>query len=157
VDETDDDLDPGVEDTDKAVPAGGEEALPDWARTQLTKARAEAQRYRKQVRRLELQTEFGSDVLEFVPDDLTLDKQKELAAKLQERFRAQEGSPAAETSAEPQVAPTPTELNLAAASQVDSPVGAVTKFYTPAEIQQIGLKNEAEALRLIAQGAMRRS
>lgn len=57
---------------------------------------------------------------------------------------------------EPPPEPVPDEVKQAAGSfhEAVTKVGAQTKVYTPEEIRQIGLKDEAEALRLIAEGAM---
>ena len=58
------------------------------SRAQFEKVQREARSLRTKLRRSEFAKEYGDEVVELVPESLTLKEQKELAGKLQERFAA---------------------------------------------------------------------
>lgn len=117
------------------------------------------QRGRQQAqRRFEALKTFGEDrpgladawVDKNPEGDLTPDAATEFAAA----FGVTLGSP---PPPEPAPEPISDEVKDAAGSfhEAVTTVQAAGKTYSPEEIRQIGLKDEAEALRLIAQGAMK--
>ena len=94
------------------------------ARGQYDKVVKEARSLRTKLRRTEFAKEFGDEVVELVPESLTLKEQKELAAKLKERFgataqtRTDEGTESSELEAVEQ--PTDQERRAAALAREGS-------------------------------------
>lgn len=105
MDEYEDNDSPESEETQEVATPQPTDQLPEWAQKELAKARKEAEKYRRELRRSQLQTEFGSEVMELVPATLPLTDQKALAEKLKARLSA---SPAP-ASSEQATTETPTE------------------------------------------------
>jgi hypothetical protein len=152
--EYEDDLDQDVE----AAPSAPEVPSLDSAKLQkeLERARKEAQGLRVQLRRSEMASEYGTDVLDYVPDDLPIERQKELAAKLAERFRStttvtDEASDVAEVTPE---VPTPAEQRLAAVS--GAPVGGTPQGTVISALDWMRLREEnpTEADRILRGGGV---
>lgn len=125
MDEDTDILDPEVdedEDDDQIVPAVEGDTVP---REQYEKAVKAERSLRTRLRRTEMESEYGKDVVELVPTTLPLKEQKALAAKLKERLGSQAATTPADESADastetPEVEPTEQERRAAALVQQGS-------------------------------------
>jgi len=114
----------------------------------------------RQSRRIEkLQRELADSRLTVYPENvraivqasgLPPTKWGEFAETVKAQFPAQTAPTDQATEAEAEQAPNPEEQALAAVNQGPNAVGALTKFYTPEEIRQIGLKDQAAALRILS-------
>jgi hypothetical protein len=118
-------------------------------RKAVAKANKEAARYRVEARNAKIASEFGEQVSEFVPKDLSLDEAREYALKLKEAFAAPEteahDSPAADEEAP--VAPHP----LAAVSQ-PSTGHQTSGLFTMAQIDEIAQTDPTRAREIVASG-----
>lgn len=153
----DDDLDLDVEETspaDSSTPLDADK----WQK-EVEKLRKENHSLRVRFRRTEMEKEYGADVLELVPDDLSLEKQGELAAKLAERFRnASPTQTEAPTEAEAEAPPqaevvSEAERNLAAVTQGSvSPGGSAGMDED--EIRKLAFADPARYAALRASGSI---
>src|SRR3990167_3368595 len=122
------------------------------------KLQAENRSLRTRLRRSEIGAKYGSEVVELIPDELPLGKWEAFAEKLAGRLKTDGAGPAdeTETAAVAPVAPTPEASRLGAVATGGSGAGLVAppRTYTPQEVRKIGLRDHAEALKIIASGAM---
>lgn len=149
----DDDLDLDGEDTttdetsEPEAPVSGD--LPDWAAKEIAKARREAAKYRNQLRRTELAKEYGDDVLELVPETMTVADQKELAAKLAERLRIETPNPTEEAATpEPPKVEVPAGLAAVAGSSAAGTTSPASDM-SARDLGELMKTDPASALRLM--------
>ena len=151
-----DDLDLDGEDEtepDAAPPEGQEQKLA-YLEGKLKKAQNENSSLRTRLRRTEWQVEYG-DFLEVVPDTLPLKEQKQLLDNLKTKFPRTEPDQAEAEKVAPKTEQTGAEKAMAAALKGSGGAESIAKTYTPEEVRRIGLKDQAEALRIIASGGMK--
>jgi hypothetical protein len=161
VEEDTDILDPEVdedEDDDQAPPPVEGDTV---SREQYEKVVKAERSLRTRLRRTEMESEYGKDVVELVPATLPLKEQRALAAKLKERFGSQaaQTQPDESADASPEVAteqPTEQERRAAALVQPGSggsvPGGVITD---PKEAAAIAMSNPARYEQMRAAGTIK--
>lgn len=129
--------------------------MPDWAAKALEKARREAQALRVRLRRTELVTKYGQDVVELIDEDLPLKKQMSLAEKFAAKLAEAKPAPDEGTEKASEEEPTPEEERLAAVTKGVPSGTQTTGSMSREELDELYRSNPAEAVRLLNAGLVR--
>lgn len=149
MDENTDLLDQDVEGTEQDPGAG--EASPDDSPV-VRRLKKENQGLRQRLRRTELRDEYKG-LVDLIPDELPMSKWEDWLGKAKELIPVAPETTQVEQATEDEApeAPTPQEINLAAAAQGSASASPGAVEMSPKDIRELGKRDPAAAMRQIKQ------